>query len=148
MSETIYRLAYCSRNALPADTDMEGELRRILDVARPNNARLGITGALLFSRGCFAQILEGPYAAVERVFEAIQHDERHRDVVALQFEAVGERGFGAWSMAYVGTMAEGDRRYEGIGVAADFNPANCTGAELFETLHRILLGQERSRSAA
>jgi hypothetical protein len=136
VTDALYRLAYYSLNALPGDRDAAAEVQRILAASRRNNARARITGALLFTRGRFAQILEGDYAAVERVFETIQNDERHTGVVPLQFEAVPERGFGPWSMAY------------GVGVAADFDPATCTGAEMFRVLRAVLLAQERPRASA
>ena len=69
-------------------------------------------------------------------------------MVPLQFEAVPERGFGPWSMAYVGTDPQDTGRYDGIGVAADFNPANCTGADLFSVPRNVLLSQERRRASA
>lgn len=148
MTETLYRLAYYSLNALPGDRDAAAEVQRILEASRRNNARARITGALLFTRGRFAQILEGEYRAVERVFETIQNDERHTGVVALQFEAVPARGFGPWSMAYVGTEPEDALRYDGVGVSAGFDPATCTGAEMFRVLRSVLLAQERPRASA
>jgi hypothetical protein len=142
MPETLYRLAYYSLNALPVETDLVSEVQQILRVSRENNARAKVTGALLFNRGCFAQILEGAYSEVERTFETLQSDERHTGIVPLQFEEVSERGFGPWSMAYVGTAAEDAGRYDGVGVASDFDPKTCTAAGLFQSLHRVMLTQE------
>ncbi len=143
MTDTLYRLAYYSLNALPSGEDTEVEVRRILEVSRRNNAKAGITGALLYTNGCFAQILEGDYAAVERTFETIQNDERHTAIVPLQFEKVSARGFGPWSMAYVGTDENAIAETLGLARAEDFYPARCDGAELFKVLHGVLLAQER-----
>jgi hypothetical protein len=65
-------------------------------------------GTLLFNRGCFAQVLEGPREAVERTFERIQRDPRHADVMPLEFAPVARRGFPSWSMAFVARSAPGE----------------------------------------
>ena len=75
-------------------------------VARSKNLRLGVTGALLFSRGQFAQVLEGSLESVETVFEAIQLDARHRDLNVLFFQPIEKRDFGDWSMAFAGLLDE------------------------------------------
>ncbi len=48
---------------------MAAELHSILLSARTNDAPASVTGALLYNSGNFAQVLEGPVAAVERIFE-------------------------------------------------------------------------------
>ena len=47
---------------------------QILAVSRRNNARAGITGALMYSGSAFAQVLEVPRLAVEAIFERIQRE--------------------------------------------------------------------------
>ena len=113
MDATLFRVIYVSRNLLP-EPAAEAELGRILDRARQRNAALGVTGALLFSGDCFAQVLEGPAPAVEAVFEAIQHDPRHSDVVVLEAGPVPEREFGAWSMAYAGRCPRAEARFAAL----------------------------------
>lgn len=146
MAEQLYRLAYYSRNALPKGTDMGIELHRILHASRENNARANVTGALLFNRGCFGQILEGAYDDVERVFESIQNDPRHTDVVPLELGTVAERGFGPWAMAHVGAAAFEGAGYDALNKGVDVNPADCTGADLFNALRNVMLAQEPIRS--
>lgn len=103
MTEPLFSLAYFSRNAVEGTADeMQTAIADILASARRNNARHGITGALLFSDGCFAQVLEGPRTDVEAVFETIQCDARHNDVTIMHLHAVEERSFGDWSMAFGG----------------------------------------------
>ena len=51
----------------------------ILRTSRRNNAEVGVTGALMFNGGAFAQVLEGPRRGVESTFERIQRDQRHGD---------------------------------------------------------------------
>ena len=78
----------------------ETDLRDILSEARVRNARDGITGALLSGAGWFTQAIEGPSDAVHSLFEGIQRDARHRDIVALPERPVTERTFPDWSMGF------------------------------------------------
>jgi hypothetical protein len=111
----LMRLIYYSRNLIPGSPEeVASEIRGILDVSVRNNARCGVTGALLFNRGCFAQVLEGRQGDVEATFERIQCDPRHSDVQVLQFDRVAERGFGSWSMAFVGADMIDATRYSDL----------------------------------
>ena len=86
MSDGLHRLVYYSRNTLSgSEQAIALEIQQVLASSRRNNAADGITGALMFNRGCFAQVLEGPRPALERTFERIQRDMRHEDVLLLQF---------------------------------------------------------------
>lgn len=60
----------------------------------------GITGYLHFEDGMFFQYIEGPAAAVARLWASIQRDTRHRDVTVLSQGAVGTRRFARWAMGY------------------------------------------------
>ena len=103
MTDALFSLAYFSRNLIEgAAQDIEAEIAGILDIAREKNRRAGITGALLFSGGCFAQVLEGPRAALEELFETIQCDPRHSEIVILHLHPIDARSFADWSMAYAG----------------------------------------------
>lgn len=99
---SVHQIVYCSRNRISGtSTDVEIEIGSILSVARAKNKKAGISGALLFSGDAFAQVLEGPLDAVEEIFERIQCDERHSDVVMLRNAESEARIFSDWSMAYV-----------------------------------------------
>src|SRR4051794_450149 len=96
----LYKLVYCSRNRIRGNSaEVTAELRKILNSARRNNARLEITGALLYNAGNFAQVLEGPLSSIEQIFESIQRDSRHSEVVVIQSGPVDTREFPEWSMA-------------------------------------------------
>lgn len=103
MTGDLHSLAYFSRNAMDDDPAvLEAGLRDILETARRRNRQINVTGALLFAGGCFAQVLEGPLAAVEQLFETIQCDPRHNDVTILHFHPIAERSFPQWAMAFAG----------------------------------------------
>ncbi|CAN5134840.1 hypothetical protein BH09PSE2_BH09PSE2_09450 [soil metagenome] len=102
MNLPLSTLVYVSRNAIEeSGGDLKVELDRILTAARRNNPGIGVTGALIFSENCFAQVLEGPTAAVEAIFRSIETDPRHCDVLVLKREPIALRPFPNWSMAFV-----------------------------------------------
>jgi len=135
MSEPLYQLVYYSRNAVSGDeASFAAEVNAILEASRRNNEAAGITGALLFNAGVFAQVLEGPLDAVEATFERIQQDERHGDVSLLALEPIGHRSFANWAMGFVGQSCENARRFADVGLASGFDPARLGG----QTVHAIL----------
>lgn len=112
MPDPLYMLAYFSRNAVD-DQDLHSlhrEIEAILHTARESNRQRGITGALLYSSGCFAQVLEGPLSEVESTFERIQLDPRHRDVALIQHQPIASRSFTDWSMAFAGIDPDAPER--------------------------------------
>jgi hypothetical protein len=103
MTSRLHSLAYFSRNQIQGTVEeVHAEIATILASARRHNAQHGVTGALLFSDGCFAQVLEGELDDVEAIFESIQCDRRHSHVTVLHVHAVEQRSFGHWSMAFAG----------------------------------------------
>jgi hypothetical protein len=91
----LLRLTYASR---AADGLSRADLSDIARKAQTKNARLGITGLLLYVDGDFLQILEGPAAPVEAMFELIERDARNKWVTRLATERILRRAFGDWSM--------------------------------------------------
>jgi hypothetical protein len=101
MDTDLYRLVYCSRNQIRGThEEIIAEIQSILSASRENNPPAGLTGALLFNEGLFAQVLEGPVESVDGTFERIQCDPRHSDVTVLQNGPANHRDFPAWSMAF------------------------------------------------
>ncbi len=74
------------------------DLAAILTVSRRNNARDGVTGALLYADGNVLQALEGPAAAVEATYARVHADPRHRGVLMLYRGTSAERSFPEWAM--------------------------------------------------
>jgi hypothetical protein len=94
----LVRLMYASRAAESVTPD---ELLAILKKSKADNPALGITGVLCFSGGIFLQLLEGGRLQVNRLYNRIVADPRHRDVVLLSYEEIDERSFAGWSMGQV-----------------------------------------------
>lgn len=145
----LYRLVYTSRSLVGGDeAAQERTVARIVDASRRNNARAGVTGALLFSTGSFAQVLEGPRAAVEATFERIQRDPRHSDVGVLQCEPVAARGFPNWSMAFVGGSPRGRELWGEFARRTAFDIGRMEADRLFAALLQIVEGEDAPRATA
>jgi hypothetical protein len=135
----LYRVLYCSRNLIPGSSEaMAADIRSILAASHRNNARDGITGGLLFSEGCFAQVLEGPLDAVESAFERIQCDERHSDVTVLQSRPIATRDFPEWSMAFAGPGAA-SYPVAGTRMADAFAAQSDDGDKLLDMLKAVIV---------
>jgi hypothetical protein len=104
----LFFLLYVSRSLLRLP-DEAGEVDRIVAVARRENERLGVTGALMFTQAHFAQVLEGDQAAVETLMQRIRRDPRHELVTIVSAGARDGRLFPQWSMAYSGGSLYVDR---------------------------------------
>lgn len=76
----------------------DAALNGILSIARWNNPREAITGALICRHDIYLQLLEGPQAAVETRYLSIARDKRHLEVVKRVSRTVTERLFPNWAM--------------------------------------------------
>ncbi|GAB4522683.1 MAG: hypothetical protein OHK0046_35590 [Anaerolineae bacterium] len=76
------------------------ELLDILQTSRRNNARLGVTGMLLYKDGNFLQVLEGEEDVVMSLYEKIAQDPRHHQVLTILKRPVEKREFAEWEMGF------------------------------------------------
>ncbi|MFD2191733.1 BLUF domain-containing protein [Pistricoccus aurantiacus] len=143
MQESLYRLVYVSRNRIDENDDkLREEIAGILACSRRNNTQADVTGALMFNRGCFAQVLEGPHDAVQETFERIQCDERHSHVSVLSFEVAETRGFSHWAMAYVGENDTNIDEFASFAEESGFDRERLAGEQVYELLQAHLLEAE------
>ncbi|WP_158514983.1 BLUF domain-containing protein [Nioella nitratireducens] len=87
-------VAYCSK----ATQFSFREVDEILKVSRTNNARDGLTGALIYDNATFLQWLEGGESEIRQVFGRISRDERHSEIKLLSVRSLEGRWFPDWSM--------------------------------------------------
>ena len=105
----LERLTYASRALI---APLSPEFLAIIRSSDRNNRRLGLTGALYFDASLFFQVLEGPRAALDAIFERIRADERHCDVRLLSREGAPTRRFESWTLKLVeGRGAAGARSF-------------------------------------
>lgn len=97
-NEIVLRLVYSSEATCEFDSDA---LLQLLERARENNARMNVSGMLLYSDGTFLQVLEGDPEVVEALYDKIGQDERHTDTRVLLRTDDEARAFGDWTMGFV-----------------------------------------------
>ncbi len=95
---SVFQIFYVSRSTVTFDT---ASIQAILHASRRNNARVDVTGCLLFSGHCFAQVLEGSQAAVGPLTRKIAADPRHAGLRILSESVRREREYADWSMGYL-----------------------------------------------
>lgn len=115
------------------------EVKAVLEAARRNNGPLQITGALVFSKDNFIQVLEGPTDFVRRVFERIAVDERHRDVLVLGRRERAVRDFPSWEMAFVPDTPDNQALIESYCGEAGFDPRAIAPEKLFELMKALVV---------
>ena len=143
MPDELFRVLYVSRNRIAGPLDrLTSEIAGILATSRINNARAGITGALIVNSGFFAQVLEGPREAVEQVFEAIQQDRRHSDVQVLLATPITVRAFPNWAMAYVGQSPRHQDALAWLQTETDFHTGHLVGERLYSIVMDMAYAEE------
>lgn len=78
----------------------DAQLNELLTKSRQKNERLQITGMLLYDKGTFLQVIEGPDDAIRNLIYDIQHDPRHQLMIVLTERKIRQRDFSQWSMAF------------------------------------------------
>lgn len=143
MKQDLYNLIYCSKNCIRGgEAQVKAELQNILAASRKNNTAHDITGALLYNGGNFAQVLEGPLAAIERTFEKIQCDPRHTEVNVLHNGPAESRNFPEWSMAFAGAGDPGRKALASSAFEAAFNSSDRAGEQVLALLRELVVQEE------
>lgn len=104
-------IAYVSAAVRPMSDD---DIAALLSSARAKNGRDGITGALLYRGGRFAQIIEGPEEAVRAKLATIGADERHRNMQVMRDQPIRERQFPQWTMGFRSEPNDALRELDGF----------------------------------
>lgn len=89
----MHAILYASRALIGTNPDA---FSAIADKATVRNDAAGVTGALLFTGTHFAQLLEGPAAAIDTVFTRIMRDARHCDLRLLCRSSATYPRFDRW----------------------------------------------------
>lgn len=107
---SIFQLLYTStaKHAMA-----QSELDTILESAQRNNAKVGVTGFLIFDGKSFIQLLEGGERDVQAVYKKILDDPRHSQVEPLLQDMKPTRSLSNWAMAYTQLDSKGHRQSGG-----------------------------------
>ena len=93
----MYELIYCSSSSNDINSD---DLEDILNTARTFNTKNDITGCLLYYKSEFIQILEGEKSIIQKLYNNISKDKRHKGTILVAEGEKEERSFDNWSMAF------------------------------------------------
>lgn len=104
-------LVYASAESMQMTPD---KLQEILKVSREKNAKIGITGILLYSKGSFLQVLEGKENRINSLYKKILQDKRHEKIVKIATFQSNEKIFSDWSMGYAEISEEELASVEGL----------------------------------
>lgn len=115
----LIRLTYASR---AVDALTPPQVDAILSVSRTNNAKAGVTGALMYGAREFLQCLEGAREAVNATYARILRDARHADVVILDCREIDRRWFPGWGMHHVPPLWSTRQRLLRYGERETFAP--------------------------
>ncbi len=131
------RLLYVSRAVGPQTTTVTAS---ILAKAQAHNPAEGIGGVLCQGEGMYLQVLEGERGAVNRLYQRIVVDPRHKDVEVLLFEEITQPRFADWSMALV-ELSDSDPMVS-LG-HPEFDPYHATGATAMALIDDLLASGQR-----
>ncbi|CAN5325705.1 hypothetical protein BH09BAC4_BH09BAC4_23610 [soil metagenome] len=76
----------------------QADLASLLEQSRSHNASIGITGILFINRGSILQVLEGKKELIEALYQHIEKDQRHTNLIKIADCPIRERSFRDWSM--------------------------------------------------
>ena len=148
-AKSLVRLLYVSRNTITGPLDaLHAEIDRILSVAQLRNFERNVSGLLIFNQGYFAQVLEGASHDVEEIYELIQSDPRHDDVVLLEFEQVEARVFANWSMGFVGADSSALQTFSDMPVSPEQTQRNDRAEQIMGFMQDLALRNEVGLRAA
>ena len=119
----MYFVVYVSSAVEPFSKQ---ELVDLLAKSRENNAKLDLTGMLLYKDGNFMQVLEGQEDVVRGLVARIERDPRHRGLLMLLQGPIAERQFPDWSMGFRDLNSPDVRAVPGF---SEFLNTPLTGAE-------------------
>ncbi|MGE3724157.1 MAG: BLUF domain-containing protein [Candidatus Sericytochromatia bacterium] len=84
----------------PVSEMNDSELIHLLFKARERNKQKQVSGLLMYRPAYFMQYLEGESDTVKMVFELIESDRRHKNLLILDQGEIPARLFPTWSMGF------------------------------------------------
>ncbi|MGB5418460.1 BLUF domain-containing protein [Algibacter sp.] len=75
-------------------------VKKIYTKAKQNNLKLNITGILIYQNGNFLQVLEGHEEQVDKTYEKIRNDSRHRNIIKVINNTIEQRIFEDYNFGF------------------------------------------------
>ncbi|RWY50354.1 BLUF domain-containing protein [Mucilaginibacter gilvus] len=128
----MFYLIYSSYATQPLNDE---DLKELLDKARRRNIFKSVTGILFYFEGKFIQLIEGEENTIKLLYAAIYNDPRHQKLQLHQEDAINERYFPDWTMAFKPISSED---VEGALGFRNMSVPNATNVESVMKLYKIL----------
>lgn len=138
----ILRLTYISRYN---NHNPNGEVTRILAQAQQNNARNGITGALLFNHNYFLQSIEGARPVINDLLRKLTKDDRHSSLQVIECCEVEQRRWDKWSMRYLTPTDQNKEQALKFSTGTEFNPYLMSTAQVMLLVDALSKQQEEEQ---
>lgn len=122
--ERLVQIIYVSKSSFTSSihsAGIEPNVARILAKSRINNRKNGLVGVLYFGDGCFFQCLEGKEAQIDMLYEKLQQDPRHKDLMLISRKQITALSFTDWAMKYVPLDAKLNNELQANGYSS-FDP--------------------------
>ena len=136
----ILRLTYISRYN---NHNPYGEVTRILAQAQQNNARNGITGALIFNHNYFLQSIEGARPLINDLLRKLIKDDRHFSLQVIECREVEQRRWDKWSMKYLTPTSQNKEHSLKFSAGTDFNPYLMSTPQIMMLIDTLSKQQEQ-----
>ena len=94
----LVRLIYCSTPNVEVNKQIIDD---IVNVSIENNKKMSITGVLCFDDKYFLQWVEGPRSSINDLYCRLIKDDRHKELVLLDYSPISSRNFPHWSMTSI-----------------------------------------------
>lgn len=98
------------------------EVARILEQARRNNERHGVTGALVINDSYFLQVIEGSRPTINALLHKLVKDKRHISLRIVECREIEQRRWSNWSMKYLNPSDQYKEDVLKFSSSAEFNP--------------------------
>lgn len=131
---SLVRLIYASRFSAGVGPN---DVQDILSISRKNNKEKGITGVLCYDPNFFLQCLEGDRKEVNDLYVDIAQDQRHKDLVLLEYSDITQHLFENWSMAYVRIDELTEPIINKYGFDSKFDPYRLNGPKTLDFIKEI-----------
>ncbi len=135
------RLIYVSKMTEACDTEA---LEQILRASQKNNKEMGISGVLCYDPTFFMQCLEGPREAVNEIYARIAIDQRHKNLVLLEYTDIEEPLFGEWTMKFLRPDILDKQTLNKFSTGGRLNPFELNGTQSREFLSALVAARGHS----
>lgn len=104
LSNQLQMIAYASQSCLGLDPRFD-EAHPLDDAfirsCQANNLRDGITGFLYDGNGLFFQYIEGNSTELNALYDRIQADPRHHNIITIANKPIDDRFYRDWSLSLI-----------------------------------------------